>query len=513
MSTIKKLTKKPALPKRKKVAAYCRVSTLNEEQETSYELQVSHYTRKIQSNPEWEYAGVYADHGISGTGIKNRLAFQEMMKAAEEGKINLILTKSIKRFARNTVDLLNTIRRLKELQVEVYFEQENIHTLSEDGDLMISLLAAFAQEESVSLSNNIKWAVKKHFENGEPWTLCDCYGYKSDGRQLHQVPEQAKVVKRIYREFLSGSSLTSITAALNAEKIPTFSGCLWTIYNVKKVLTNINYTGNLILQKTYIESPIGRKQKRNHGEVDQYFVLDTHETLVSLEDWQKVQSKFKKSKKTKPDTVDNPFQGKVFCGRCKSPYWFAKDRFICSHQTVTQRQGISQTRCASVPLYALEEAVEGLDGWEKILVCPNRELVVFLNNGQQITHRWRSRAYDSRKEFYEGRKSKMSTRSGNHLAKRYGELACFVKCEKCGANYRRGSYTPKKKPGRLFHTNCGHVPKFREDEMKSLIADVLGLDEFDVDAMDAALSHATVCDKRVTFHFHDGRTEVRYLHG
>lgn len=510
MSTIKKLTKKPVLPKRKKVAAYCRVSTLNEEQETSYELQVSYYARKIQSNPEWEYAGVFADHGISGTGIKNRLAFQEMMKAAEEGKINLILTKSIKRFARNTVDLLNTIRRLKELQVEVYFEQENIYTLSEDGDLMISLLAAFAQDESVSLSNNIKWAVKKHFENGEPWTLCDCYGYKSDGQQLHQVPEQAKVVKRIYREFLNGDSLTSITSALNAEKIPTFSGRLWTTYNVKKVLTNINYTGNLILQKTYSEGPIGQR-KHNHGEVDQYFVPDTHEPLVSLEDWQKVQSMF--CKRQKKRITDNSFREKVFCGNCGSPYWVSRNGFNCGKQITTSRQGLPVTKCPFVPFYALEEAVDGLKSWEKILVYPERKLTVILKNGQQITHRWRSRAYDSRKEFYAGRKSKMSSRSGNHLAKRYGELACFVKCEECGANYRRGSYTPKKKTGRLFHTNCGHVPKFREDEMKALIADVLGLDVFDVDAMDATLNHATVCDKRVTFHFHDGRTEVRYLHG
>ncbi len=519
MSTIKKINRELSLlgAKKKKVAAYCRVSTLNEEQQTSYELQISYYNKKIHSNPEWEFAGVFADRGISGTGTKKRAAFQRILEAARQGKIDLILTKSIKRFSRNTVDLLNTIRELKSLGVGVYFEQENIYTLSEDGDLMITLFAAFAQDESLSLSNNIKWTVKKRFEKGISWSTPDCFGYHFNGERLEPVPDQAEIVKRIYREFLGGEGLTAIAGRLNTEGISTMTGHLWNRDIIKRVLTNINYTGNLILQKVYSEGPIGKHHKRNHGELDQYFVPDTHQALISLEDWEAVQAKFINREKQTFSTDIIPFQGKVFCSHCNSPFWFCKGVGYCSSHLLALRRGLTAPNCPSVPLYALNEAVEGLKDreWVKIIVYPERTLVTILADGTERKHHWRSRAYDSRKWLYEDRKAKMSFRSTNHLAANYGELACFVKCEECGKNYKIGQYSPKDEETRLFHPTCHHAsaPKFRQGEMKSLIADVLGLEKFDVKAMDENLSHATISDNRVTFHFHTGETEVRYLHG
>ena len=519
MGTIKKIDKELSLRglKRKKVAAYCRVSTLREEQQTSYELQISYYNKRIHSNPEWEFAGVFADHGISGTGTKRRAAFQRMLEAARQGKIDLILTKSIKRFSRNTVDLLNIVHELKSFGVEVYFEEENIYTFSEDGDLMISLFAAFAQDESLSLSNNIKWTIKKRFENGISWSTPDCFGYHFNGKQLEPVPDQAEIVKRIYREFLGGEGLTTIAGRLNAEGISTMTGTLWSREIVKTILTNINYTGNLILQKFYSEGPLGNPRKRNHGQLDQYFVPDTHQALVSLDDWKAVQEKFTNHEKQNFSTDMVPYQGKVFCSQCNSPFWFCKGVGYCSHHLQMLRRGLAAPDCPSVPLYALEEAVKGLKDrdWVKIVVYPERTLVVFLANGKQRKHPWRSRAYDSRKWFYGQCKEKMSFRSTNHLVANYGELACFVKCEECGENYRNGRYTPKNEEKRLFHSPCHHssASKFRQGEMKSLIADVLGLEKFDVKMMDKYLSHATIRDNRVTFYFHTGEIEVRYLHG
>lgn len=515
---ITKLRKKPTmLLKKKKVVAYCRVSTLSEEQESSYALQVSYFTRMIQSHPEWEFAGVYADHGISGTGTKKRVGFQEMMKAADEGKIDLILTKSIKRFARNTVDLLSAIRHLKEIGVEVRFEQENISTFSEDGDLMLTLLAAFAQDESRSLSENIKWAVKKHFENGIPWTLKDCYGYVSRDGQLHPQPEQAPIVKRIYQEFLARERMVDIVTRLNEEGVLSFTGSAWTIGQIRRVLENINYTGNLLLQKTYTAEPGKSVSKLNKGELDQYFVPDTHEVLISMDDWQQVQKMLKSIPERKPDRTDDPFQGKVFCGQCGSTCWLHDESYICSEKIKGGRTGIKTCQAKSTPKYALEEAVEGLkdDEWERITIFPERRLVVLLTSGEEHVHQYRSRAYDSRKGFYENRKKGMMFRATNHMVKLYGELACFVKCEECGENYVAGRYKPKDPEKLFFSAPCKHegAPRFRKGEMKKLIADVLGIDEFDVEVMDANLSHCTISGKRVTFYFHDGREEVRYLNG
>ena len=194
------------LPKQKRVAAYARVSVERGRTLHSYSAQVSYYNELIQKNPEWEFAGVYSDLGISGTGIEKRNDFKRLLQDCEEGKIDIILTKSISRFARNTVDLLNVVRHLKELGVEVRFEKENIYSLTGDGELMLSILASFAQEETISISNNVKWGIRKKFEKGIPNGSPKVYGYRCVDMKFEVVPEEAEVIKYIYDNFLQNKA-------------------------------------------------------------------------------------------------------------------------------------------------------------------------------------------------------------------------------------------------------------------------------------------------------------------
>ena len=217
MKTVEKIERKlPVLKTRKRVAAYARVSMESERMQHSLSAQVSYYSALIQKNPEWEYAGVFADYGISGTGTKKREEFNRMLAECEAGNIDIVLTKSIQRFARNTVDLLNTVRHLKDLGIEVRFEKENINSMSGDGELMLSILASFAQEESRSISENVKWGMVKRFKQGIPNGKFRILGYKWEGDQLVIVPEEAAIVRRIFQNFLDGKSRLETERELNA---------------------------------------------------------------------------------------------------------------------------------------------------------------------------------------------------------------------------------------------------------------------------------------------------------
>lgn len=211
MKTVEKLERTtPVLPKRKRVAAYARVSMDSERMQHSLSAQVSYYSTLIQKNPEWEYAGVFADYGISGTGTKKREEFNRMLAECEAGNIDIVLTKSIQRFARNTVDLLNTVRHLKDLGIEVQFEKENINSMSGDGELMLSILASFAQEESRSISENVKWGTVKRFKQGIPNGKFSVFGYEWVNGKLTIVPEEAEIVQWMYREYMKGASRIEI---------------------------------------------------------------------------------------------------------------------------------------------------------------------------------------------------------------------------------------------------------------------------------------------------------------
>ncbi len=297
MRKISKIERKiPQIPSRKKVAAYARVSMETERLHQSLSAQVSFYSDLIQKNPGWEYVGVYADNGISGTSTGAREEFNRMIADCEAGKIDIILTKSISRFARNTVDLLNTVRHLKELGISVRFEKENIDSLTEDGELMLTLLASFAQEESISISNNIKWAARKKMEQGIPNGHFQIFGYEWEGDHLVIVPDEAAVVKRIFQNFLDGKSRLETEREFESECITTRLGCKWVDSNIKVVLTNITYTGNLLLQKEFIDDPISKKRKKNRGELPQYYVENTHEAIIDMETFQYVQDEIARRK-------------------------------------------------------------------------------------------------------------------------------------------------------------------------------------------------------------------------
>ena len=301
MKTVEKIERKlPVLKTRKRVAAYARVSMESERMQHSLSAQVSYYSALIQKNPEWEYAGVFADYGISGTGTKKREEFNRMLAECEAGNIDIILTKSIQRFARNTVDLLNTVRHLKDLGIEVRFEKENINSLSGDGELMLSILASFAQEESRSISENVKWGTIKRFKQGIPNGKFSIFGYEWQDDKLVIVPEEAEIIRWMYAEYMKGASRIEIGRALMDRGIYTRQGKPWVDSNVKVILTNITYTGNMLFQKEYCEDPITKHRRKNYGEMPQYFVEDTHEAIIPMDEWQAVQAEFKRRRDLGP---------------------------------------------------------------------------------------------------------------------------------------------------------------------------------------------------------------------
>lgn len=281
--------KKPDLLQRKRVAAYARVSMDTERLMHSLSVQVSYYSELIQNTPGWGYAGVYADEGISGTKMDSRPEFIRMLADCEAGKIDIILTKSLSRFARNTVDTLNVVRRLKELGIEVRFEKERINSLADEGELLITIMASFAQEEVRSLSENVKWGLRKRFEQGIPNGRFHVYGYRWEGDHLVIQPDEAAIVRRIFQNFLQGKSRLETEREFAAEGITTAKGCRWVDSNIKVVLTNVTYTGNLLLQKEYITDPITKKRKKNRGELTQYYVEGTHEAIIDKETFDYVQ--------------------------------------------------------------------------------------------------------------------------------------------------------------------------------------------------------------------------------
>lgn len=263
---------------RRRVAAYARVSTDSEEQLTSYEAQVDYYTRFIQENPDWDFVEVYTDEGISAVNTKRRDGFNRMIRDALAGKIDLIVTKSVSRFARNTVDSLTTIRKLKEAGCECYFQKENIMTFDSKGELLITIMSSLAQEESRSISENVTWGQRKRFADGKVSIPYGQFlGYRKGADGLPEiVPEEAEIVKRIYRQFLQGKSTNAIATVLTEECIPTpGKKTVWQRATVESILRNEKYKGSALLQKSFTVDFLTKKTKINEGEVPQYYVEDS----------------------------------------------------------------------------------------------------------------------------------------------------------------------------------------------------------------------------------------------
>lgn len=314
-----------------RVAAYCRVSTDSDEQANSYEVQISHYTDFIKKNPEWDFAGIFADDGISGTNTKKREEFNRMIEECMEGKIDMIITKSISRFARNTLDCLQYIRQLKDKNISVFFEKESIKTMDSKGEIMLTIMASLAQQESQSLSQNVKLGIQYRYQQGEVQVNHNRFlGYtKDENKHLIIDPEGAEVVKRIYREYLEGASLSQIAKGLETDAILTAAGkSKWRSETLKKILQNEKYIGDALLQKTYTVDFLSKKRVKNNGIVPQYYVENSHEAIIPRDIYMKVQEEMVrrtnirsgKSCKKRVYSSKYALSSIVYCGWCGDIY-------------------------------------------------------------------------------------------------------------------------------------------------------------------------------------------------
>ena len=514
----------PILKQKKKVAAYARISMETERMNHSLSAQISYYSSLIQRNPDWEYAGVFADDGISGTGIAKRGEFLRMIEAAENGKIDIILTKSIQRFARNTVDLLKTVRHLKDIGVEVRFEKENINSMSGDGELLLSILASFAQEESRSISENCKWGIKKKFEKGIPIGHFRIYGYRWEGEQLAIVPEEAAIVKRIFQNFLDGKSRRD--------------GCRWVDSNIKVVLTNVTYTGNLLLQKEFIEDPISKHRKKNRGELTQYWVENTHEAVIDKAIFDHVQEEMKRRKELGPLANKSLnitcFTGKIKCEKCgkslmrsvrnnKANRTQLGDKLV-NWMCGTRKSGDGNCTTKEIPdrciRMACAEAL-GIETFDEdifvekidfISVPENGRLTFHFKDGSNKTLPW---VNTSKKDAWtEEVRASVSKYRRNHPINRE-DISCLttkIKCVQCGCNFRRATQSsPTSKTGKHHYwrcvdrNGCGTVG-LREDLLKPILAEIIGIADFDEKLFNEQIDHIDVLSaSEMVICFKDGR--------
>lgn len=498
----------PQIPTRKRVAAYARVSMETERLHHSLSAQISHYSELIQKHADWQYVGVYADDGISGTSTVNWDDFRRMIEDCEARKIDIIMTKSISRFARNTVDLLNTVRHLKELGISVRFEKEQIDSLSEDGELMLTLLASFAQEETRSISDNVKWGTIQRFKQGIPNGQMRVFGYEWIDGKLAIVPEEAEIVRFMFHEYMKGASRIEIGRILNGNGQFTRQGKKWVDSNVKVILTNITYTGNMLFQKEFIVDPITKQRKKNRGVLPQFFVEDTHEAIISLEEFQKVQAEFKRRRDLGPlgnkSLNLTAFSTKVTCGICGKHYRrsgkrnTAKDLYYIWTCLTKSAKGTDACASKNIPEKMLQNAAAKVMGVpefdenafkvqvKEIFVASDDTLQFRFYDGHEVTTTWRSTARvdcwsDERRRQWGNLHKRKDT---NPNKSSYNEFTGFIKCGQCGSNYRCQS-TNLKDGTRIqtWHCTapygvCDRV-NIKDHTLKALVTEVLGLDSFD----------------------------------
>ena len=349
---------------KKRVAAYARISCVKDTMLHSLSAQVSYFSDLIQRNPNWIFAGIYADE-VTGT-TKERKDFQRLLTDCRNGQIDMIIVKSLSRFARNTVTLLETVRELKSLGVDVYFEEQNIHTLSSEGELMLTILASYAQEESLSVSENQEWRIQKNFKEGKPWNST-MLGYRNVNGMLTVVPEEAEIVKRIFDMYLSGMGIQSIANTLNREGIPTRLGAKFKYTGIYKTLRNEAYAGNLLLQKTFKDNHITKRTMINRGELPMYYVENAHEAIIPSETFQKVQEMItQRAEKYAPPSLEKsavyPFTSLITCAKCGKHFRRktvrGKPIWICP---IFNNEGKDACAAKQIPEEIIEEITADMD--------------------------------------------------------------------------------------------------------------------------------------------------------
>lgn len=418
--TVTQINYLPKLESKKKVAAYARVSSGKDAMLHSLSAQVSYYNALIQREDGWQFVGVYADEATTGT-KENRADFQRLIADCRAGKVDMIITKSISRFARNTVTLLETVRMLKVLGVDIYFEEQNIHTMSADGELMLTILASYAQEESRSASENQKWRIKKNFEEGLPWNGV-IFGYRLIKGKYEIVPEEATVVQRIFAEYLGGAGVSLIAKRLDADGIKTRRGERWHPNTLQKMLRNYNYTGNLILQKTFRENHITKKTIINEGQLPKYHAEGTHEAIIDMDTFMAVQMEIERRSKQyapKTSTIKRyPYSGKIVCAKCGKCYRRKTTKtqivWICATFNTRGKAFCSAKQIPESILDALvDEIPGGMGAVETITAADNNTLHFYLTDGTTLTRIWkdRSRATSWTPEMREKARQKARERS------------------------------------------------------------------------------------------------------
>lgn len=498
----------PEIKKRKKVAAYARVSRDTERLMHSVSAQVSYYSSLIQGNPEWEYAGVYADSGISGTGIKERDEFRRLVADCEAGKVDIVLTKSISRFARNTVDLLDTVRHLKDIGVEVRFEKERISTFSTDGELMLTLLASFAQEEVRSTSENIKWGIRKGYAKGiDVARNKKVFGYRHNGEQYVMQEDEAELVRLIFEQTAAGFAASDILKGLKERGAKSWRGYDFTYSHLNTILKNEIYIGDRLLQKCYVADPIKHNKVKNCGELPQYYISDCHEPIIDRDTFAKVQEILKERAAAVPTY---PFTGKIKCGECGGSFTRKKGtvkgrtyiHWICRSKKETGvtcgsvNFGEEELEKISAQMLGSEtfDAEEFTARVRSMTVLPGGNLQFLFDDGS--TKVWKNlRLHQPRHEVT--------------------VTDCFqgkIRCAICGNTYHRVNaggkwvywYCIGKKRSNV---ECRNV-NYADFQLRRISASILGIEKFSEAAFEEQIKEITVLpDGSLEYHFREGRTE------
>ena len=405
--TITKNEPIPAIAKRKRVAAYARVSCGKDAMLHSLSAQVSYYSQYIQQNPAWEYAGVYVDETLTGT-KDSRPEFQRMLADCKAGKVDRILTKSLSRFARNTVTVLESVRMLKSLGIDVYFEEGNIHSLGADSELILTLLASFAQEESLSVSENQKWRIRKGFEQGEVMCWRFMLGYRIEHGKVEIDPDGAEIVRDIFHRAIAGETYGSICRRLNAQGKTGALGKPFRSAHIRDILTNEKYTGNALLQKTFVRDHLSKRQVANKGELPQYYATETHPAIIDEATFEAAQEIVRQHAERRRDCARpqrSEFTTKIRCPICGQAY-----KRVTSNGTVGwncstyQDKGKRYCRGKKIPEAVLKalvadvlelpcyEAPEMEAQIDHIEVPADNHLTFFLKNGRIEERIWKDRS-------------------------------------------------------------------------------------------------------------------------
>ena len=519
MRKISKIEPKlPVIQARKKVAAYARVSRDTERLMHSVSAQVSYYSALIQKNPEWEYAGVYADMGISGTDTSKRGEFLRMLADCEEGKIDIILTKSISRFARNTVDLLETVRHLKDLGIEVRFEKEHIHSLSEDGELMLTLLASFAQEESRSISENVKWGVRKRFQSGEIGAANKhILGYRYDDglRKYVIIPEEAEAVRWMFQMYIDGVSLRGIAESMNSAGIRTTLGNDFQEASVRQLIFNEVYAGDIRRQKCYMADPITKTKVKNCGELPQYYMADCHEAIIDRETYAKVQAEMERRAGLVNPTY--PFTGKIKCGICGQSFTHRKGitkgkEYVSWFCRAKKEVGMTCTSCnySEQNLMEICAKLMGTDSFNGTAFESSVRLISALPDGSLEV------------QFFDGqiKRWEMSLKPAKVLDKPVKKRPAHlfdgkIFCGQCGRRYGRAVSESKDRHlywycrAKSHHgVTCDSV-NYPDSEMKEIFCMVMGLEAFDEGFFTETVERMVVQKTgSIDFHLKDGTVKT-----